>query len=215
MKITANWSVQFFGFILMLGFWGSNCQRQVPVDDIEHPPLFTAKDTVYQDVYQPLDGTWKGVFQIFQDTVNRPRDEQKLGQVNKALLNTLPLKRLDTILVTQVYESESPYFQKVSITDYYPNQDKTVESFGVNKVQDGKMWCIVRKPDETVIHQGATLPPETIIWQRNIQAPAQRIEYFKETVLENNYYIIGYGYYDGDDPKMMPKLWFYAAYEKQ
>jgi hypothetical protein len=80
-------------------------------------------------------------------------------------------------------------------------------------VQDGKMWCVVHKPDDTVIHEGSTDGPETIIWQRNEQRP-QRIEYFRETVKEDSYTIIGWGYYEGDDPTLMPKYWFFGDYKR-
>jgi hypothetical protein len=54
----------------------------------------------------------------------------------------------------------------------------------------------------------------TIIWQRNEQNP-QKIEYFQEEVKDKVYQIIGYGYYEGDDTKRMPRLWFYGRYERQ
>ena len=76
------------------------------------------------------------------------------------------------------------------------------------------MWCVVRKPDETVIHKGSLDGKSTIIWQRQEQNP-QRVEYFRETVLENTYTIIGWGYYEGDDLNLMPRYWFYGDYKRQ
>ncbi|NJL76187.1 MAG: hypothetical protein HC892_15380 [Saprospiraceae bacterium] len=121
------------------------------------------------------------------------------------------------IEVEQLYSSKSPYFQKVWIKDTYKDSEgkvKTVKSKGVNKVQGGKMWCVVVKPDETVIHTGRTEGKQTIIWQRHEKNP-QKVEYFKETVDTSLYEIIGYGYYDGDELNLSPRYWFYGKYSRQ
>ena len=123
------------------------------------------------------------------------------------------LKLIDHLDVTQVYTSESPYFQRVTITDTFKDGNVAV-SKGVNKVEDGKMWCIVHKPDKVVVHEGATEGSNTIIWSSNETSP-QVIEYFQETVEAERYEIVGWGYYEGDDPKLSPRLWFYAEYERQ
>ena len=176
-------------------------------------PAFTEKDKRYKDVFKSLDGTWKGKFLIYEDTRLRPKDEIELKSISQQNLQQEGMKQINAIEVEQKYSSETPYFQKVVITDYYPDTGKTVVSKGVNKVQNGDMWCVVRKPDETVIHEGA-LEGNTIIWSRNESNP-QRIEYFRETVHEDSYEIIGWGYYEGDDPELSPKLWFYAKYIRQ
>jgi len=124
------------------------------------------------------------------------------------------LKTLNTIKVKQVYHSESPYFQRVTITDSYPDSGKEEISQGINKIEDGKMWCIVNKPNETVVHYGKTRGEKTIIWQQK-QLEPQRIEFFQETVNDQFYEIIGYGYYEGDNIDLTPRLWFYGKYERQ
>ncbi|NJK83820.1 MAG: hypothetical protein HC912_08415 [Saprospiraceae bacterium] len=53
----------------------------------------------------------------------------------------------------------------------------------------------MRKPEETIIHEGSLENEHTIIWQRDNKNP-QKIEYFRETILEDVYEIIGYGYYE-------------------
>ena len=199
---------------LFASFWLLSCQTQVSIENIQEPPLFNKMDTTFANVYQPLDGTWKGTFKIYNDTVLGPIKDQLLNNPSLSTLEELQLKLADTIMVTQVYESLSPYFQTVNITDYYPNQDKTVKSKGVNKVQDGKMWCVVIKPDDMVIHAGSTDDPQTIIWQRNRKEPLSK-EYFRETVLESTYEIIGWGYYGNADTTQMPPYWFYSKYIRQ
>lgn len=204
--------LQLLSIFLVLTF--SACSQQVPVDNITRPPLFSEADKQYADVFKPLDGQWKGTFKIYQDTILRERNPELLDKPTVSTLQTLPLKLADTIVVTQVYESSSSYFQTVEITDYYPGKDETVISNGVNKVQDGEMWCIVRKPDDTVIHEGSTDGARTIIWQRDRQEPLAQ-EYFRETVEENTYEIVGWGYYPGNDTSKMPVYWFYGKYFRQ
>jgi len=201
-------------FLILLISLPASCQQQVKVDDIKNQPLFKEVDTRYANVFKVLDGTWKGKFLIYQDEQLKFKSEVELKNISEESIKRNGVKLINSIDVTQVYTSESPYFQKVTITDYYPGSGKKEISTGVNKVQDGKMWCIVRKPGETVIHDGITEGSNTIIWSRSELAP-QRIEYFKETVATNAYEIVGWGYYEGDNPKLSPKLWFYAKYEKQ
>ncbi len=189
----------------------------IPVDNISTAPPIVEADKAYAYVYQLLDGHWKGVFKIYEDMTPSERGENALKDIDVAHLRKPTLKLSSTIDVEQFYTSESPYFQSVVIKDIYKDAEgnkKIVESKGVNKVQNGKMWCVVKKPDETVIHEGILENEHTIIWQRNHQKP-QKIEYFKETVQGDIYEIIGYGYYENDDTRLMPKYWFYGRYEKQ
>ena len=109
------------------------------------------------------------------------------------------LPGVDSVQVTQKYTSVSPYEQKVHIQDVYRDAEgllQTISSEGINKVEGKKLLCIVNKPEETVRHKGSLPAPHTIIWQRNETNPL-KIEYFKETVQDSTYEIIGYGYYGG------------------
>lgn len=200
-------------FLLLLASVSWHCNRAVPIDDIESAPAITEADQQYANVYKSLDGHWKGQFFVFEAKERGQRDDTILYNVKREMIQEDRLDIVNTLVVDQFYESESPFFQKVKIMDFYSDKGETEVSLGVNKVQDGKMWCVVRKPNETVIHQGATEGENTIIWQRNEQHP-QRVEYFKETVLANSYEIIGWGYYEGDDLSQMPKTWFYAQYQR-
>ena len=204
-----KWMFYFFSLSFILG-----CNNQIPINDIQNIPNRIPEDEPFAKVYHPLDGTWKGDFQIFEDTVRNSKAGFNLRNISHATLDQLPLKLVNTIQVTQYYESENPYFQRVKIEDFYPDKGETVVSKGVNKIQGGEMWCVVQKPDELIIHKGSSEPNNTIIWQRNESSP-QRIEYFKETVQTNTYEIVGWGYYEGDDPSLMPKFWFYSAYQRQ
>ena len=190
------------------------CSRQVPVNNIDRTPKESEADAAFANVYQSLDGSWRGKFLIYEDTARGPKQPGRLQNLTKDMLGTLPLRESSAIDVEQQYQSLSPYFQTVRITDHYPESGQTVTSEGVNKVQDGKMWCVVRKPDETVIHEGALAAPQTITWQRSESDP-QRVEYFWETVGAETYEIIGWGYYDGDDLELMPRFWFYGLYQRQ
>ncbi len=185
----------------------------VPIDDIDRAPAVVEADQAYADVYKSLDGHWKGQFFVFEAKEIGERDDAILYNLTREMIQQDRLSIVNTLVVDQFYESESPFFQKVKIMDFYNDKGETEVSLGVNKVQDGKMWCVVRKPSETVIHEGSTEGENTIIWQRTEQNP-QRVEYFKETVLASTYEIIGWGYYEGDDVTKMPKTWFYAQYQR-
>lgn len=194
------------------------CQskNQVAINNISDPPVKSNKDERYSNVYAALDGTWKGTFTIYKDTTGQQPGDSQPENINAARLDSSWLKQTQEIRVKQVYHSLSPYFQKVTITDRYPKPDgttKKVVSKGVNKVQEGNLWCVVRKPDETVIHEGTLAGPHTLIWQRNKKNPL-KIEYFMETVNDNSYEIIGWGYYQGHDPEKGPAYWFHGNYSR-
>ena len=199
----------FFCFLIL----AISCKAQDEINNIVDIPAIVDADEQYADVFKPLDGTWKGTFLVKEDQRpgKRPANMQEvdvmLGFIDRA-------KTVNTIQVTQTYTSETPYFQRVSITDYYPDSGKTEESKGVNKIQNGEMWCVVHKPTDVVIHEGSTPNDETIIWQSNQQSPL-KVEYFYETVTAQSYEIIGYGYYGNDDTAKSPKLWFYGKYMRQ
>lgn len=184
---------------------------QVAVDNIDAPPTFTPTDEKFKDVYKPLDGTWRGKFNIYTDTrgqVDGPRPKA----LDPEAWKQAPYQLDQTIDVTQVYASESPYFQRVTITDTYAD-GRVVTSKGVNKVQDGKMYCVVIKPDDTVIHDGDTDGAETILWSRDRKSPLA-VEFFRETVKKDTYTIIGWGYYGSDDPGKAPRYFFEATYKR-
>ncbi len=201
-----------------------NCKVQIPVGDIDRKPSFSEADRKFAHVYKPLDGTWRGKFHVYELkaegdlppslAVARPiiKGDWEPGPLVKA--GALKLKQ--TIDVEQVYVSESPYFQRVRIRDAYldaKGERRVIKSRGVNKVQDGVMWCVVRKPHEMVVHRGGTEGKDVIIWQRSLESP-RRIEYFHETVRENSYTIRGWGYYGKHAPSRSPRLWFLGEYKR-
>ena len=186
--------------------------QEVSITNLDVPPQIQKQDEKFRDVYKPLDGEWQGKFYIYEDT--RGQQQQKTSLEVDAWRKP-PFKLLNVIDVHQTYKSLSPFFQKVVIRDTYieKNQPKTVVSRGVNKVQNGQMWCIVKKPNETVVHTGKTEGKKTIIWQRDLRKP-MRIEYFKETVEANTYTILGWGYYGKDKAHLGPKIYFYGEYQR-
>ena len=186
---------------------------QVAVDDLQNPPKPSDSDAQYKDAYRMLDGTWKGTFNIYVDTRGQTDGPARPESFDPELWGSAPYKLSSSIDVTQVYTSESPYFQRVKITDRYPNGD-VVESEGVNKVQDGKLYCVVKKPDDLVIHDGVLEGADTILWQRDRMSP-KAVEFFRETVSGDTYRIVGWGYYGSDDVTKAPRMFFDASYERQ
>lgn len=184
---------------------------EVAIDDIETAPTVVGADAKWADVYKPLDGKWQGKFKIYADTRGQQPGPRPTS-LDAATLEIPPYRLSQTIDVHQHYESESPYFQRVRITDTYAD-GRTVESRGVNKVQDGKMWCVVKKPDDLVIHEGTTDGSRTIIWSRDRESPLA-VEWFHETVEDDSYDILGWGYYGKDDPSLAPRMYFHGAYQR-
>ncbi len=211
---------RFYRFILLIIgtlISSGGCQQQGKMADITHPPVVTEKDKPYANVYSMLDGVWEGTFYIYEDSTGQQPGIPKPADLDSTVFTHLPLRLVQTIRVHQEYHSETPYFQRVKIIDRYPDnsgREKVSESYGVNKVQNGKLWCVVQKPDELVVHHGKLADPHTIIWQRSLRKP-QRIEYFRETVTDSTYRILGWGYYGNDDPSLTPKTWFYGDYKRK
>ncbi len=209
--------VKINNFILLFSLVLFACDTTKNIENINYIPTTVKADEQYANVFQPLDGTWEGIFKIYEDQARSKHDKNDLKDLDVNHLRRPSLKLSSAVQVKQVYESKSPYFQEVEIEDTYTDKNgeiQIIKSNGVNKIQDGKMWCVVKKPSETVIHRGSLDEKQTIIWQRNEKKP-QKIEYFKETVQDHIYEIIGYGYYAGDDTKLSPKYWFYGRYKRQ
>ena len=185
----------------------------VAIDDIDRAPAVQTADQQYADAFKLLDGTWNGEFKIFVDTRGQVDGPSQPTEFNPDDWKAAPYQLASSIAVTQVYTSESPYFQRVEITDTY-GDGKVVKSRGVNKVQDGKLLCVVKKPDDLVIHDGALEGDDTIIWSRD-RAEPKAVEYFRETVAADTYRIVGWGYYGADDVSKAPRMYFDATYTRQ
>lgn len=187
------------------------CQHRNAIEDLESVPEITEADKAYADAFKKLDGTWRGQFFIYQDSLILPRAEVGLRSLSKSSLKKSGIYLTDSLRVQQIYSSVNPYFQKVNITDTY-SDGTTAKSYGVNKVQNGELWCVVQKPDELIIHEGALEGEDTIIWA---SSTSEKEEYFYESVSPNTYEIIGWGYYGKEvDRSMSPPMWFYAKYER-
>ncbi len=185
---------------------------QVAIEDIETPPTRSPEDDKFADVYKPLDGTWRGKFNIYVHADGQAEGPARPRELDPEAWKSPPFKLSQTIDVQQVYTSSSPTFQRVAITDTLPD-GRVIESVGVNKIQDGRMYCVVKKPDDLVIHDGATEGPGTILWSRDRKDP-QAVEFFRETVEADRYTIVGWGYYGGADTPKAPSYYFQAAYER-
>jgi len=182
--------------------------------NIEPPSHITAEDSSYAGVFLPLDGIWVGRFEIYEDSEGQ-RDLPKNSSIPLDTNYIKKQKLINSLDVRQQYVSKTPFYQQVSITDTYVNDRDTtvVMSRGVNKIEGGQLWCVVEKPSEKIVHLGKFDPPNTIIWYRNETAPLKK-EFFSETVNDENYTIVGYGYYGEDDPERMPKTWFIGRYHQ-
>lgn len=179
----------------------------------ELPP--SAADQPLANVYQALEGSWSGEFIIYEHPLGQEFEVVIPKEPSASFLKSLHLKETNRIKVRQEYISTSPFYQKVKIVDTYTDGGtiKNVESFGVNKVEGGQLWCIVQKPNEKIVHRGTSPSKDVIIWQGEDSDPFRQ-EYFYETVHKDTYEIVGYGYYGADDPRKNPKVWFYGKYTR-
>lgn len=203
-----------FTLILLSMFYA--CQEEVAIENITDPPVVTEADKAYAHAFKPLDGNWQGEFVVYRDQRGQTEGESQPQSISTETLEHLPLQVEQTLQVRQEYVSETPYFQLVRIRDTYvtaPGDTQTVTSRGVNKVQNGKLWCVVKKPEETIVHSGTLTDSTTLIWQREERDPL-KIEFFRETVEQNEYVIVGWGYYGDDDPQLAPQHWFRGRYER-
>lgn len=193
-------------FILLFIALISSCHSEQPGEKKE-----------YANIFKPLDGTWKGKFYIYEDTLGQRKGTAQPKDISYEYLKSLPLKLKSTIKAKHIYESESPYLQKGKIIDTYfdaNGKKQEIISTAINKVENGKISCVVNKPKETVVHQGEYLGNNTIVWHRSIKKP-KRIEHFREMVDSLHYRIVGWGYYGNDDPNLTPRTWFYGDYIKR
>lgn len=184
----------------------------VAIENIDTAPAVSPGDERYADVYRPLDGRWRGKFRVYVDTRGQPDGPPRPTDLDPERWTKPPFRLSSTLQVEQRYDSESPYFQRVTIEDTYPD-GRVVRSHGVNKVQDGEMWCVVDKPDDLVIHEGELEGDHAIIWSRDRRSP-RAIEWFRETVADDTYTIVGWGYYGDDDPTKAPRMYFHAEYRR-
>lgn len=186
------------------------------VADIEQPPPVSDADKRYAGVFEPLNGSWEGMFRVYTDSSGQrwsPVQPRPIDSMDTRIARLHPEVE---VRVTQVYVSETPFFQRVTITDRYTAADgseQVIISRGANKVQDGTLWCVVYKPEEIVVHSGRTLGSHTLIWERELRNPT-RIEYFEESMTDSSYVINGWGYYDGDNPNLSPRVWFRGTYRR-
>lgn len=191
--------------------------HQVPIEDLDRRPVRVAADEALLGAFRPLDGKWRGRFHVYVDTRGQQAMPVEPADLDPAAWQQPPFRRTATLEVEQEYTSEDDAFQRVVIRDRLPDGTVAV-SRGVNKIQDGRLWCVVRKPDDLVIHPGELVGPATptsctIIWRRD-RAEPKAIEFFREVVGPQTYTIVGWGKYGDDDPAKGPRMYFSATYRR-
>lgn len=184
--------------------------------DMEPSASQSTADEAYKDVFKTLDGVWLGDFLIFEDKEGQKKKGKPKHPISMKAMEKRKLKEVNRIKVEHRYKSESPFYQLSTILDtYFKNGEFITHQIqAVNKVQEGKLWCIVDKPNDYVVHEGELDSDGHIIWHRYVESPL-KWEYFREKAEGDTYEIVGYGYYGEDDINLEPKTWFYGAYKKK
>ena len=168
------------------------------------------------NVFKPLDGIWEGDFIVYIDTLGQQAGIPQPKEIDYAIIDNLSFKLQAIVKTKHIYKSVTPFYQEGEIKDIITNSDgteDTIKSNARNLVKNNKLKCFVYKPTEIVVHDGKYFGNNTIVWQRSLKKPF-KIEYFKETVKDGHYKIIGWGYYGKDNPNLTPRTWFYADYRR-
>lgn len=193
------------------------CQSKVAIEDIDTVPVIEKNDEKFADVFQHLEGQWEGQLKIFEDLSPSKREKKALQQLDMSDLRNPNLKLQQIANVQRNYRSESPYFQRIEIQEtYYDEEGKELEQLiytGVNKVQKGNLWSVLQGRGDTLqLRAGKIMNDKLISWKRNEKAP-YRMDYIEEKRQENILELIGYTYGPEDNPKLMPRFWYYGRYE--
>lgn len=199
--------------ITVLLFFG--CNSRDP--DIKNNVAQANGEQKYADVFKPLDGQWQGEFKVYIDTLGQRAGLAQPKEIDFGSVKKPSLKLQSVIKAKHIYKSVDPFRQEGEITDIITRADgseDTTKSSAINFVEDGKLKCVVHNSSETVIHDGEYLGNNTIVWHRKLNNPL-KIEYFRESVVDDHYKIIGWGYYGNDDPNLTPRFWFYADYKRE
>lgn len=202
--------------LVIIAFFFACDHHKLDIRNLDDIPKKTEADKRFFNVFSALDGKWQGKFMVYENRsgqLDKPVQPNRVSYIDSMIASLQPIQAIE---VTQIYKSKSPYFQQVQIFDKFTNhsgEDLIVESRGVNKVQEGVLYCIVKKPDEIVVHQGENVGKNTIIWHREEKKP-QKIEWFYESVQDSTYSIRGWGYYSDDDPQKAPRLYFRGDYRR-
>ncbi|GAB4297790.1 MAG: hypothetical protein Kow0098_22430 [Ignavibacteriaceae bacterium] len=194
---------------LMLLFTACNDKKSAEKSGIDENERLTG-------IFSILDGRWEGTFYIYADTSDRLEYPAMPKEISEKYFHSLPLKLVDSVSTIHIYHSENSFRQSGEIIDKYFDKKgrlRTVKSKAENYVENGKLKCLVRKPDEEVRHNGELIDKNTFLWYRKINNPV-KAEFFRETVDSLHYKIIGWGYYGNDDTNLSPRNWFYADYIK-
>ena len=76
-----------FVFLLFTSFNFIYCQQIPTVDNLNIIPEVTEADKKFANVYQALDGKWKGKFNIYEDKKRKKKSAIDLKNISEKNLN--------------------------------------------------------------------------------------------------------------------------------
>lgn len=194
------------------------CQSKVAIENMDTAPSIEKSDEKFENVFQFLEGQWEGQLKVFEDLSPTKRNKKVLNQLDMSYLRNPSLKLQRIANVQRSYQSESPYFQRIEIQEtYYDEEGKELEQLaykGVNKVQKGNLWSVLQgRGDTLTLRAGKKRKDDGISWKHSEKSP-YRMDYVEEKRQENILELIGFAYQPGDNPKLMPRFWYYGRYER-
>ena len=189
-----------------------NSEIKKPVE--EKPYQISTADEKLANVFKKLDGTWKGNYVTIKDIDPILRTSIDLENLVLEYVTKPGLTLINNLEGEHVLSSKSPYLQEFSFYDFYPKEKKTRVSTGANKVENGKIYRVIKNEKETITLNGTIKNDSTLTWSFQQDVP-QRIEFYQETISDKFIEVIGYSYDELDRLDLGPRKWYYGKFVRE
>lgn|GEM_PF-4367578 len=173
--------------------------KQPTMSELLAPPVMTAVDKPHADIFVPLDGMWEGRVRTYRHVKGQQPGARTL--IGPAKLAQAPYELVNTADVRRIAVSDGPIFQRVETTERSPTG--TVRASGGQKVLNGKMWRVAKRPDRVVIEWG-TKPAANVFQWVEYDDKGTQIARYDEVLTGDTLVIAGWALGPQDDPSKGP-----------
>ncbi|MBM4149165.1 MAG: hypothetical protein FJ224_08975 [Lentisphaerae bacterium] len=196
--------------VCLLLLCAPGCSRKVAIDDVARIPATTPADEVFAGVFKPLEGMWQGRINHYDDPLG-----QKPGGVPPSTPDSFEglVPRLiagPAVMVAQKYTAVSPLFVRIETEETVTRDEGTMKLRypGVCKVQDGRLWMVLRHPSETVVLEGEREADGVFVWRRvSFESGAAGAAVLKQVASPEGITVRGYFYGLNEDKSLAPVRW--------